>query len=65
MADTTSTSENEQSNSGNLLEIDNLASGYGGVAVIRGVNLYVAPGEVVALLGPWSVRMVPERLRPF
>jgi branched-chain amino acid transport system ATP-binding protein len=52
MADTTSTSENEQSNSGNLLEIDNLASGYGGVAVIRGVNLYVAPGEVVALLGP-------------
>ncbi len=52
MADTTSTSENEQSNSGNLLEIDNLASGYGGVAVIRGVSLHVAPGEVVALLGP-------------
>lgn len=35
-----------------LLKIENLASGYGGVGVIRGVNLEIKSGEVVALLGP-------------
>lgn len=52
MADTSATVETKESNSGNLLEVSNLASGYGGVAVIRDVNLHVSPGEVVALLGP-------------
>ena len=52
MADTSATVETKESNSGNLLEVSNLASGYGGVAVIRDVNLHVGPGEVVALLGP-------------
>ena len=52
MADTSATVETKESTSGNLLEVSNLASGYGGVAVIRDVNLHVAPGEVVALLGP-------------
>ena len=35
-----------------LLEIENLNTGYNGVSVVRGLNLSVNPGEVVALLGP-------------
>jgi len=35
-----------------LLQIDNLNTGYNGVSVVRGLNLTVNPGEVVALLGP-------------
>lgn len=35
-----------------LLDIQNLSSGYSGVPVVRGVNLHVDKGEVVALLGP-------------
>lgn len=35
-----------------LLEIENLNTGYNGVSVVRGLNLTVNPGEVVALLGP-------------
>jgi branched-chain amino acid transport system ATP-binding protein len=35
-----------------LLEIDNLSTGYNGVPVVRGLNLRVEEGEVVALLGP-------------
>ncbi len=35
-----------------LLEITDLSTGYNGVAVVRGLNLTVNPGEVVALLGP-------------
>jgi branched-chain amino acid transport system ATP-binding protein len=34
-----------------LLELDDLTAGYDGAAVIRGVSLRVAGGEVVALLG--------------
>ncbi len=34
------------------LEINNLSAGYQGVPVLRGVNITVEPGEVVALLGP-------------
>ena len=34
-----------------LLALDGVSSGYGGVAVLRGVSLDVAPGEIVALLG--------------
>ena len=34
-----------------LLEIDGLESGYGRIAVLRGVDLHVAEGELVALVG--------------
>jgi branched-chain amino acid transport system ATP-binding protein len=33
------------------LALENLAAGYGDIAVLRGVSLAVAPGEIVALLG--------------
>jgi branched-chain amino acid transport system ATP-binding protein len=36
----------------NLLEIEDLQTGYFGVPVVRGLNLHVGEGEVVALLGP-------------
>ena len=35
-----------------LIHIRNLSAGYGGVPVVRGLNLTVRQGEVVALLGP-------------
>ena len=35
-----------------LVSISNLSAGYGGVPVVRGLNLEVRRGEVVALLGP-------------
>ena len=35
-----------------LLSIDNLSTGYDGVAVVRNLSLTVQSGEVVALLGP-------------
>ncbi|MBM3798857.1 MAG: ABC transporter ATP-binding protein [Actinobacteria bacterium] len=35
-----------------LLEIENLNTGYNGVSVVRGLNVHVNEGEVVALLGP-------------
>ena len=35
-----------------LLDIQNLSSGYSGVPVVRGLNMHVDAGEVVALLGP-------------
>lgn len=35
-----------------LLEITDLFTGYNGAAVVRGLNLHVDPGEIVALLGP-------------
>jgi branched-chain amino acid transport system ATP-binding protein len=34
-----------------LIEATDLAAGYNEIAVVRGLNLSVAPGEVVALLG--------------
>lgn len=37
---------------GALLEISNLNTGYNGVSVVRGLNLTVNEGEIVALLGP-------------
>ena len=36
----------------NVLELVDLSTGYGGVPVVRGLELHVAAGEVVALLGP-------------
>jgi branched-chain amino acid transport system ATP-binding protein len=35
-----------------ILEITDLSTGYYGAAVVRGLNLHVDAGEVVALLGP-------------
>ena len=35
-----------------LLDVQNLSSGYSGVPVVRGLNMHVDAGEVVALLGP-------------
>ena len=35
-----------------LLECRDLHAGYGSLAVVRGLDLQVMPGEVVALLGP-------------
>jgi branched-chain amino acid transport system ATP-binding protein len=35
-----------------LLEVSGLDSGYGGLPVVRGLDLHVAAGEVVAMLGP-------------
>jgi branched-chain amino acid transport system ATP-binding protein len=34
-----------------MLEVRDLSAGYGGIQVLRGVNLDVAPGEIVAVLG--------------
>jgi branched-chain amino acid transport system ATP-binding protein len=34
-----------------VLQLDALTAGYAGAAVIRGLELHVAPGEIVALLG--------------
>ncbi len=35
-----------------LIEADGLTAGYGSIPVVRGLDLRVEPGEVVALLGP-------------
>ena len=37
---------------GAMLEIEDLSSGYSGVPVVRGLNIRVGEGEIVALLGP-------------
>ena len=41
-----------QPNGSPLIQITGLHSGYGGVPVVRDINLHVGAGEVVALLGP-------------
>ncbi len=38
--------------SASLLEVDDLHVRYGGIAAVRGLSLYVAPGEVVSIIGP-------------
>ena len=35
-----------------LIQIEDMSAGYAGIPVVRGLNLHVDPGEVVALLGP-------------
>jgi branched-chain amino acid transport system ATP-binding protein len=53
-----------------VLALDDLRAGYGDLAVLRGVSLFVAPGEVVALVGPNGVgktttlRAVSGLIRP-
>jgi len=42
----------DQAASGHALVVRELSAGYRGVPVVRGLNLEVRPGEVVALLGP-------------
>ncbi|MFA6015189.1 MAG: ABC transporter ATP-binding protein [Gallionellaceae bacterium] len=34
-----------------MLEIENLKVSYGGIQALKGVNLHIAPGELVALIG--------------
>ena len=53
-----------------VLEIDGLTAGYDSAAVIRNLDLEVAPGEVVALLGAngagktTTLRVVSGLVRP-
>jgi branched-chain amino acid transport system ATP-binding protein len=37
---------------GALIRIEGVSAGYAGIPVVRGLNLHIGPGEVVALLGP-------------
>ena len=39
-------------NNQQLLKVENLDTGYAGVPVVRGLNIHLDEGEVVALLGP-------------
>jgi branched-chain amino acid transport system ATP-binding protein len=43
--------KSEADKSGALLEVSGLVAGYGVTDVLRGVDLRVAPGEIVAVLG--------------
>ena len=43
---------NVTNGAGALIRIEGMSSGYAGIPVVRGLNLHVDPGEVVALLGP-------------
>ncbi|HET7420549.1 MAG TPA: ATP-binding cassette domain-containing protein [Candidatus Dormibacteraeota bacterium] len=53
-----------------LLEVEDLAAGYGGLEVIRNVNLAVRPGEVVACIGAngagktTTLRAISGMIRP-
>ncbi len=52
MTDTATTPTAGAHTGGRLLDIAGLASGYSGVPVVRGLDLHVDAGEVVAMLGP-------------
>ncbi|HYL07522.1 MAG TPA: ATP-binding cassette domain-containing protein [Candidatus Udaeobacter sp.] len=53
-----------------LLKVEQLAAGYGGLEVIRNVDLEVKPGEVVACIGPngagktTTLRAISGMIRP-
>ena len=34
-----------------LLEVRNLQVAYGGIHAVKGIDLHIAPGELVALIG--------------
>ena len=48
----TATSTAAGSSADSALYIENLSTGYNGVPVVRGLDMYINPGEVVAVLGP-------------
>jgi branched-chain amino acid transport system ATP-binding protein len=56
---------------GAMLEVESLSAGYGKVSVVRDVNLTVAEGEIVTLLGAngagktTTLRAITGALRPF
>ncbi|WP_420452299.1 ABC transporter ATP-binding protein [Ilumatobacter sp.] len=52
MTDTTTTTTTTDTGDGLLIDVRGLHAGYGGIAVVRDLDLTVGPGEVVALLGP-------------
>jgi branched-chain amino acid transport system ATP-binding protein len=52
MTDTATAQTDGARANGRLLDISGLSSGYSGVPVVRGLDLHVDAGEVVALLGP-------------
>lgn len=52
MTDTATAPTDAAEAGGRLLDISGLASGYSGVPVVRGVDIHIDAGEVVALLGP-------------
>ena len=43
-----------------LIKIEGLHAGYGGIPVVRDLNLTVGRGEVVALLGPNGAGKTPK-----
>ncbi len=51
-SDTTTAEAATKSGMDGGIKVEGLSTGYGGVAVVRDLDLQVEPGEVVALLGP-------------
>ena len=47
----TATESASASNGTRALEVDGLTVSYGGIAAVKGISLYVEPGEIVAILG--------------
>jgi branched-chain amino acid transport system ATP-binding protein len=62
--------ETRKALTGNLLEVTGLRAGYGGIEVIRDIDLHVAQGEVVACIGAngagktTTLRAISGMIRP-